>query len=157
LSVHHGKPKLLRSLARLHGSGVRINGYHGPMPPLTRRRDLDTREEAWLIFYGDVHVGTISTGSRNPAGGDQWSWHCGFYPGSNPGDGTNGTATDFDAARTAQVARRCSGSLREIGLLVFPLEAAVTAVLVVTVPKVCLLLLVCIPLLVREHDVQIHL
>jgi hypothetical protein len=56
-----------------------------------------------------------------------------------------------------QVARRCSGSLREIWLLVFLLEAAVTALLVVAVPKVRLLLLVCIPLLVREHDVQIHL
>jgi hypothetical protein len=24
------------------------------MPTLTRRRDPDSREEAWLIFYGDV-------------------------------------------------------------------------------------------------------
>jgi hypothetical protein len=48
-----------------------------------------------------VHVGTISKGSGNPAGGDQWSWHCGFYPGSNPGEETNGTATDFEAARAA--------------------------------------------------------
>jgi hypothetical protein len=29
------------------------------------------------------------------------SWRCGFYPGSNPGDAANGTAADFDAARTA--------------------------------------------------------
>jgi hypothetical protein len=28
-------------------------------------------------------------------------WRCGFYPGSNPGDAANGTAADFDAARTA--------------------------------------------------------
>jgi hypothetical protein len=40
--------------------------------------------------------------------------------------------------------------LRKMRLSVFPVEAAVTAVLVVPVPKVCLLLLVCIPLLVRE-------
>jgi hypothetical protein len=39
--------------------------------------------------------------SGNPTGGKKWSWHCGFYPGSNPGDATNGTATDFDAARPA--------------------------------------------------------
>jgi hypothetical protein len=30
-----------------------------PDPALTRRRDPESREEAWLIFYGDVHVGTI--------------------------------------------------------------------------------------------------
>jgi len=48
-------------------------------------------------------------------------------------------------------------SLREIRPSVLPVEAAGTAVLVAAVPKVCLLLLVCIPLLVREHDVQIHL
>jgi hypothetical protein len=29
------------------------------MPPLTRRPDPDSREEDWLIFYDDVHVGTI--------------------------------------------------------------------------------------------------
>jgi hypothetical protein len=39
------------------------------MPTLTRRRDPDSREEAWLIFYGDVHVGTISMGSGSPSGG----------------------------------------------------------------------------------------
>jgi len=62
-------------------------------------RRSSSATETWLIFYGDVHVGTISMGSGNPSGGDQWSWHCGFYPGSNPGDATNGTATNFDAAR----------------------------------------------------------
>jgi hypothetical protein len=44
---------------------------------------------------------TIGIRSGNPTGGDQWSWSCGFYPGSNPGDATNGTATSFDAARAA--------------------------------------------------------
>jgi hypothetical protein len=77
------------------------NAYHGPMPPLTRRRDPNSREEAWRIFYGDVQVGTIGKGSGNASGGDRWTWHCGFYPGSNPGDGTNGTATNFEAARAA--------------------------------------------------------
>ena len=38
------------------------------MPTLTRRRDPDAREEAWLIFYGDVQVGTISMGSGSAAG-----------------------------------------------------------------------------------------
>jgi hypothetical protein len=71
------------------------------MTALTRRRDPDSREETWRIFYGDVHVGTISMRSGKPTGDDQWSWHCGFYPGSNPGDATDGTATDFEAARAA--------------------------------------------------------
>jgi hypothetical protein len=71
------------------------------MTSLTRRRDPDASLEAWLIFYGDVHVGTIGMRSGSPTGGDQWSWHCGFYPGSNPGDAANGTAADFPAARAA--------------------------------------------------------
>jgi hypothetical protein len=71
------------------------------MPSLTRRRDPNTHDEVWRIFYGDVHVGAIGFRSGNPTGGDQWSWHCGFYPGSNPGDATNGTAADFEAARAA--------------------------------------------------------
>jgi hypothetical protein len=74
------------------------------MPSLTRRRDPEARQERWRIFYGDLHVGTISLGSGNPSGGDQWSWHCGFYPGSNPGDATSGTATNFGAARAFESA-----------------------------------------------------
>jgi hypothetical protein len=72
------------------------------MTALTRRRDPDAREETWRIFYdGDVHVGTIGLRSGNPVGTDPWFWRCGFYPGSNPGDATDGTATNFDAARAA--------------------------------------------------------
>jgi hypothetical protein len=62
------------------------------MPTLTRRRDPNSREETWRIFYGDVPVGTIGRRSGNPVGTDPWAWHCGFYPGSNPGDGSYGTA-----------------------------------------------------------------
>jgi hypothetical protein len=68
---------------------------------LTRRRDPNSREEAWLIFYCGVHVGTIGMRSGNPTGGDHWSWHCGFYPGSKPGEATRSTAADFDEARAA--------------------------------------------------------
>jgi hypothetical protein len=68
---------------------------------LTRRRDPGSREEAWLIFYGDMRVGAIGQRSGNPVGTDAWFWRCGFYPRSNPGDGTNGTASDFEAARAA--------------------------------------------------------
>jgi hypothetical protein len=33
---------------------------------LTRRRDHDRREECWLIYYGDVHVGAIAQSVGNP-------------------------------------------------------------------------------------------
>jgi hypothetical protein len=48
------------------------------MTSLTRRRDPDSREEAWLIFYGDVRVGSIGRRSGNPVGTDAWFWRCGF-------------------------------------------------------------------------------
>ena len=70
------------------------------MLELTRRRDRDARQEAWLVYYGDVHVGTIGIRSGNPFGTEQWFWRCGFYPGSAPGECTYGTAADFDQART---------------------------------------------------------
>ena len=69
------------------------------MTALTRRRDPDARQESWMIHYGDVHVGTIGLRSGNPFGTDQWQWRCGFYPGSEPGDCTSGTAATFDQAR----------------------------------------------------------
>jgi hypothetical protein len=43
------------------------------MHTLTRRRDPNSCEEAWLVFYGDVHLGAIGMESGNPTGGDQWS------------------------------------------------------------------------------------
>jgi hypothetical protein len=73
--------------------------FHHPMPSLTRGSNLDSREEAWLIFYGDVKVGAIGRRSGNPVGTDSWFWRCGFYPVSNPGECTSGTATDFPEAR----------------------------------------------------------
>jgi hypothetical protein len=68
---------------------------------LTRRRDPDARQESWLILYSDVHVGTIGLRSGNPFDTDQWQWRGGFYPGSEPGDWTSGTAASFDQARLA--------------------------------------------------------
>jgi hypothetical protein len=59
---------LLGSLAR--GSLIysftrgQIGGIISPMPVLTRRRDQDRRDECWLIFFGDVHVGTIGIAAR---------------------------------------------------------------------------------------------
>jgi hypothetical protein len=62
------------------------------MPELTRRRSTDAREECWHICYGDVHASTIAIRSGNPHDEDPWEWHCGFYPGSHPGEHQSGTA-----------------------------------------------------------------
>jgi hypothetical protein len=67
---------------------------------LTRRRSTEAREECWHVYYGDVHVGTISIRTGNPPGTDPWQWNCGFYPGSHPGEHTCGTAPTFDQARS---------------------------------------------------------
>jgi len=69
------------------------------MPSLTSRRDPDTAQETWLIYYGDVHVGAISERTGNPHDTEPWEWQCGFYPGSRPGECTSGTAETFDQAR----------------------------------------------------------
>jgi len=69
------------------------------MPTVTPRRDPHARQESWLILYGDVHVGAIGLRSGNPFGTDQWQWRCGFYPGSERGDCTSGTAASCDQAR----------------------------------------------------------
>ena len=70
------------------------------MPELTRRRSTDAREECWHTYYGDVHAGTIAIRSGNPHDEDPWEWHCGFYPGSHPGEHQSGTAATFDQARS---------------------------------------------------------
>jgi hypothetical protein len=65
---------------------------------LTRRRDPH-RKDGWLIYLGDVHVGSIARAAGPPNAAVQWTWSCGFYPGSAPGEQTHGTADSFDAAR----------------------------------------------------------
>jgi len=69
------------------------------MSALTRRRDRDRREECWLIYFGDVHVGTIAIRTGAPHEEDPWGWACGFYPGCHPRECTDGTAATFDQAR----------------------------------------------------------
>jgi hypothetical protein len=68
------------------------------MPMLTRHPDRD-RQDCWRVFYGDVCVGTV--GRRTGVGVDQWEWGCGFYPGTDPGEGRSGTGATFEAARAA--------------------------------------------------------
>ena len=68
------------------------------MPELTRRR-YPERKDCWHVYYGDVHVGTIAIRVGIPHDEDPWGWICGFYPGSHPGEFTDGTAATFDQAR----------------------------------------------------------
>jgi hypothetical protein len=70
------------------------------MPDLTRRQ-YPERPDCWHVYYGDVHVGTISKCVGNPGAAEAWQWLCGFYPGSNPGDQRGGTASTFEQARAA--------------------------------------------------------
>jgi hypothetical protein len=37
------------------------------MPILTRRRSHDSHRETWLVFYGDIPVGTIAERAGVPA------------------------------------------------------------------------------------------
>ena len=69
-----------------------------PNETLTRRRDPH-RSDCWQIYLGDVHVGQIARAVGNPGAAERWTWHCGFYPGSEPGEQRGGTAPTFDEAR----------------------------------------------------------
>jgi hypothetical protein len=69
------------------------------MPELTRRRSLESPDECWHVYYGDVYVGTIALRTGMPPGEDPWDWNCGFYPGGHPGECTDGTAATFKRAR----------------------------------------------------------
>ena len=68
------------------------------MPQLTHRRYAE-RLDCWHIYFGDIHVGTIAHRVGHPHDQDPWQWLCGFYPGSDPGEQTGGTAPTFDQAR----------------------------------------------------------
>jgi hypothetical protein len=71
------------------------------MPTLARRRAKDTHQECWHIFYGDVHVGTITERAGVPHDVDQWGWQCGFYPLTHRHEHAEGTAASFNQARDA--------------------------------------------------------
>jgi len=68
------------------------------MTALTRRPDRD-RQDCWRVFFGDVCVGSIASRAGVPIGVDQWEWGCGFYPGTDPGEGSGGTGATFEAVR----------------------------------------------------------
>ena len=67
------------------------------MPKLTRRRYPE--QDCWHIYFGDPCVGTIARCVGNPEPLNAYKWLCGFYPGSDPGEQTGGTAPTFDQAR----------------------------------------------------------
>ena len=69
------------------------------MSSLTRRRSHDSRREVWLVFYGDIPVGTIGERAGVPADLDQWGWTCGFYPGVEPSQHRDGTDPTFEDSR----------------------------------------------------------
>ena len=69
------------------------------MSELTRRRDTSRNEETWLIFLKDVHIGTIGRRAGVPSDAEQWGWRCGIS-GSRRGARAQGTAADFDQARS---------------------------------------------------------
>ncbi len=64
------------------------------MRQLTRRPDPH-RRDSWLIYYGDVHVGSIARADCDPDAVPRWKWLCG------PGDQRGSTADTFAEARTA--------------------------------------------------------
>jgi hypothetical protein len=70
------------------------------MPALTRKR-INDQPERWHVHYAGVRVGMIVERSGVANRAEPWEWHCGFYPGSDPGDQRYGRAASFEAARAA--------------------------------------------------------
>ena len=91
-------PPLIKELNCLRAGAGNIL-IKPPHKFFTRRQSTDAPEECWHVYYGDVHAGTIAIRTGIPHDEDPWEWSCGFYPGSHPGEHTNGTAETFDQAR----------------------------------------------------------
>ena len=71
------------------------------MSTLTRRRDPESPNETWRIYFGDVEAGTIVERTEGPFGSPAWHWFCGFYRGSGPGEQTVGRVHTYEQARRA--------------------------------------------------------
>jgi hypothetical protein len=70
------------------------------MPALTRKC-VNDRPVTWHVHYAGVRVGMIVERSGVANTAEPWEWHCGFYPGSDPGEQRYGGAASFEAARAA--------------------------------------------------------
>jgi hypothetical protein len=70
------------------------------MPALTLRKDPD-RPDRWVVYFGDISVGSIGRCAGVPGHVDQFEWGCGFPPASNRGIAAGGTAATFEQAREA--------------------------------------------------------
>jgi hypothetical protein len=66
---------------------------------LFRRRVQGAQQQCWHVFYGDVHVGTITERAGVPHDVDRWGWDCGFYPVTHRREHADGTAETFEQAR----------------------------------------------------------
>jgi hypothetical protein len=67
---------------------------------LHRKPDKDPQQAGgWFVYWGDVRVGHIGKRAGVPTHAPQWGWTCGFYPGCDPGQSTNGVAETFEEAR----------------------------------------------------------
>jgi hypothetical protein len=74
-----------------------IIGHACPHPPPRSQSPAG----CWRVYFGDVHAGTIMQCVGNPGAAPKWQWRSGFYPGSRPGECTNGSAATFEQARAA--------------------------------------------------------
>jgi hypothetical protein len=54
------------------------------MHTLTRRRSHDSRREVWLVFYGDIPVGTIGEAPAFRPISISGAGHAAFIPALNP-------------------------------------------------------------------------
>jgi hypothetical protein len=70
------------------------------MNQITRRPDKDPHQQGeGFVYYGDVRVEHIGKRAGVPTHAPQWGWTCGFYPGCDPDQQSNGTGETFEDAR----------------------------------------------------------
>jgi hypothetical protein len=66
---------------------------------LTRSHTRVSTREGWFVYFGDVRVGHIGLRDDVPVSEPQWAWTCGFYPGCDSWQPTNGTGETFEEAQ----------------------------------------------------------
>jgi hypothetical protein len=67
---------------------------------LTRRKDPH-RPDRWIIYAGDIAVGSIGKCAGVPLHNDQWEWGCGLPSVSGRRLSAAGSAWSFEQAREA--------------------------------------------------------